>query len=169
MFTHLSHDAIGRIAARYGESKLFDKVAMAGWVHLGATALTWRSRIEALGTRVSETRAENPYANVHEMFDDIRLNNCLLVSSANCDHPVWTPTVNIAFRVWHDMCHYKTGGDFELAGELAACSRQAVELLDTWPRSNALSALYTECIGQLAYRIVYGKFGPQKVVYLPME
>lgn len=97
-----------------------------------------------------------PYPGPAEMLADIRAGS-FKVSAANCDHPIWSPADNVAFRVAHDLYgHAVSGGDFGWRGEMLACSTHA-PLLD--PR--ALPALACECIAQTGYAIASGGFGPQ--------
>jgi hypothetical protein len=104
-----------------------------------------------------------PYATVEGMFGDIGRNR-LLVSDVNHEHPVWTPEVNRAFRVVHDVCgHWQTGSDFSWEGELRAY--RAHDRITGGIQ--ARHALFTEAVGQVASALVNGAFGAQKVACLP--
>lgn len=133
----------------------------------GHAADSWRWLAEgchALADRASEllaigvTDEPEPYPGPAEMLTDIRRGN-FRVSRANSDHPIWSETDNVAFRVAHDVFgHAASGGDFGWRGELLACAAHA-PLLD--PR--ALPALACECIAQTGYAIASGGFADRQV------
>lgn len=166
MFRHLTMQDMERIGRLYKDAPQYRATAGHGWQVLGRVARAMRLDIELKGLTVIEVADPEPYGDEWYMFDDIEHAKRLKVSTAHCDHPVWDTAANVAFRVWHDMCHYKTRGDFKLNGELAACSQQMDELYAHTPLAAAGLALYTECIGQLAFNLTFGYFDTQKVVYL---
>jgi hypothetical protein len=98
-----------------------------------------------------------PYSTADIMFKDIA-DGRFWVSSRNCSHPIFSFAENIDFRIVHDvMGHYPSGGQFDWPGELLACQEHATHLSDLAQR-----ALFSDCIGQTAYALTYGHFGPQK-------
>jgi hypothetical protein len=108
---------------------------------------------------VMETGEPEPYKHYGSMFRDISWRT-FMVSTANCDHPLWTPAENVNFRIVHDVLgHFPVRAAFTWDGEIAACIEHATHLSELAQR-----ALFTECIAQVAYKCVYGEFGPQKVV-----
>lgn len=165
MFTHLTMEDMAQIARIYKDAPRYRANAHHGWSVLGRVAREMRLLLETNGLNVVEVAEAEPYRGHEDMFAAIKAGT-LHVSTLHCDHPVWDPETNIAFRVWHDMCHYQTQGDFKLQGELAACSKQMDELYERVSCAAAGLALYTECIGQLAFNLTYGYFGIQKVAYL---
>ena len=55
----------------------------------------------------------------------------LIVWSGGCEQIIYThPNINVAFRAWHDHCHWMGGYDFSLEGEIAACDLQCRQLLE---------------------------------------
>jgi len=136
--------------------------------------------------RVEETDDPEPYAGTFaagEMCDDIASGH-FIVSRANCEHPIWTPAQNVAFRIVHDVLgHYAaTVGSlqvkerehvpilgelcsdaaadvagFDWAGENRACAAHGALLRTPDERM----ALFCECIAQTAYAIERGHFARQ--------
>lgn len=97
------------------------------------------------------------------MLSDIA-NGRLLVSEANCEHPLWDRDENIRFRVVHDIIgHASTGAGFDFAGEFKAYEQHDAITKD--PR--ARRALFTEAVGQVAYALDNDGFGEQKCAILP--
>lgn len=126
---------------------------------------------------VFETDDDESYPDAQSMCEDIALGT-FVVSRANCEHPVWSPAENVAFRTVHDVLgHYVASlgprfkstnwaggflGDdvagFDWRGENRACAAH-FPLLGV----SARIALFTECIAQTGFAIARGGFGPQKV------
>ena len=80
----------------------------------------------------------------------------LLVWSGGCEQTIYThPNINVAFRAWHDHCHWVGGYDFSLEGEIAACDLQCRQLLEHHgdnPVTRCWCALIrAEVIGQALY------------------
>jgi hypothetical protein len=182
---------VAAVAAAYGRLL---KVRREGspFVPSDTIDLAWRDLAEdsverAAGIRlllnVEETADPEPYGDAFQMVADIARGR-FIVSTAHCEHPIWTPAENVAFRIVHDVLgHYAasvangwhpdtehaafTVAGFDWYGEVAACNAH-VRLL---PTEAARKALFTECLAQTAYAIVCGGFGPQEVgftgCYLP--
>lgn len=117
---------------------------------------------------VTLVEAQNPYASNEAMLDDIDA-GLLTVSTANAEHPLWSPEEQIAFRIVHDVDgHYGAlvacrPFDFSYYGEYHAYLMQGAMMPVDW---NAHLALYTEVVGQAAHYLHYGSFGIQKVAFL---
>lgn len=107
---------------------------------------------------IIETDNPEPYASSIEQSADIG-RGVFYVSRAFCTHPVWTVSQNVDFRIAHDILgHHAIGGGFDRAGEIAVY-RYSLGVVP----AEFHAALFTESIGQLAYAVASGDFGPQKV------
>lgn len=151
------------IAKAYERMPMYDPEAVPAWQELADNSMRRAAEIRKR-LNVEETPNPEPYGG-HEpwnqMFDDINRGQ-FKVSSAFCEHPIWTPEQNMAFRTVHDVeGHYPTGGDFGWEGENKACGAHFPTL-----SPNAQRALMTECLGQTGYAIARGGFGPQKVGFM---
>lgn len=150
------------IAAEYAAAPVYCPTALAGWRQLAVETLAHAERIER-ELEVSYTALAEPYLSAADMLADIARGR-VTISVANSEHPVWTLRENCAFRLVHDVLgHGLTGSGFDWAGELSAYDRHY--RLTRHP--SARLALFTEAVGQVAYALTYGGFGPQKVAYLP--
>lgn len=134
----------------------WDLLARETLAHYGALTRSW--------LRVVPVQDPEPYATVGGMFADIQRGR-LLVSDVNHEHPVWSPEVNRAFHVVHDVLgHWTSGADFTWEGELRAYRAHD----RVTGGIQARHALFTEAVGQVASAIeAGGTFGPQKVACLP--
>jgi len=146
------------IAKAYAALPAFDEKAAPAWKALAA-----ESKIQADAIRqqitVEVTDDPEPYMTAKEMVDDIHKNKHFTVSRANSEHPIWSVEDNVNFRIVHDVLgHAQSGGDFSWRGENLACGVH-------FPLVSPLAreALFTECIGQVAYRSHFKGFGPQKI------
>lgn len=135
----------------------------AAWMHLASETHDHARGVRAMFHVVETTDAE-PYPSAREMIADMQRLNELRVSTANSDHPVWTPEQNVDFRIAHDgMGHYLSGGAFSWQGELDACGVH-FRLVRS---PSARRALFTECIGQIAAYYLTGDHVPQAIGFLP--
>jgi len=158
--------------------------AESGWRELAEDSVERAAGIRLL-LDVEEVPYDEPYSNAAEMCGDI-WGGHFMVSTTHCEHPLWTPAENVAFRIVHDVLgHYaasvaggfpnwtRGAGDelrpsaavvagFDWEGETRACGAHAPIL----PSSDARRALFTECLGQTAYAIERGRFPEQAVGYL---
>ncbi len=147
------------IAAAYAAAPLLDERAVPSWRALAHDSVRLASRL--LKQYTIHVTEDQPYELANAMLADIARGK-LVVSVANSDHPLWTRQENLAFRIVHDiMGHGHSLGDFSWEGEVKACAshRSCVTLA-------SLPALFTECLGQVAYQTANGAFGPQKVAIL---
>ena len=72
--------------------------------------------------------APQTYAQLKALLDTGKR---LIVWSGGCEQIIYThPNINVAFRAWHDHCHWMGGYDFSLEGEIAACDLQCRQLLE---------------------------------------
>lgn len=119
--------------------------------------------------KVIEVAYANPYKTAAEMFACIEHGH-FHVSTLFCEHPLWTPAENVAFRIAHDNHgHYgNTKGDnqsaFSWRGEIAAYCSQS-----RYHSAEAQRALFTEIVGQTACFSLTGEFPEQKAILLPRE
>lgn len=139
----------------------------AAWNQLGNDCRDRAAAIRHL-INVEEVNVDSPYSCAEEMIAHIASGH-LRVSLTNCSHPAWPVSINVAFRIVHDYlghwaAHHKYGWtNFEWEGELLACSVHEALL----PRNGlAARALYTECLGQVAFRLVHGFFAAQAVGFI---
>jgi hypothetical protein len=116
-----------------------------------------------MGIKVHVTD-HDPYADVHELVHDVRVNKRLQVlgTHATGGHPHFSDHENDQFRAVHDFFgHAATGRSFDRHGEEAAFRAHAAMF-----SHHALPALASETRGQNASLILNGHFGPQKVALL---
>jgi hypothetical protein len=159
----VSHVITTELLARaYERAPLYDLSAVDSYRALASDCVTLADRVRKL-VRVVEVSNPEPYATADAMHDDID-SGYLAVSRANSEHPVFTVAENVAFRLAHDYFgHYRTRAGFDWPGEKEACKAQSVLL-----SSDAFPAFITECLGQTAYRVHYGRFTVQKVALLEL-
>jgi hypothetical protein len=154
-------DQKDEIAQAYSKMPAFDEKAVPAWKALAAESKVQADAIRQQIT-VEVVDEGEPYATAQEMVEDIHKNKHFKVSRANSEHPVWSVEDNVNFRIVHDVIgHAQSGGDFSWRGENLACGVH-------FPLVSPLAreALFTECIGQTAYRSYYKGFGPQKIGFL---
>lgn len=149
------------IAAAYAKAPVYDPKAAPAWKALADDSMR-RAEVVKQQIQVEIVPDPEPYDTPQEMCQDVHQNKHFLVSSANCQHPVWTVEQNIAFRIVHDVLgHCVSGGDFGWAGENRACAAHFPLLPEL-----AQKALFTECIGQTAAAAYFRSFMQQKVAFL---
>lgn len=144
------------------------------WGTLGDVLAARATNLETQYTiiRVPE---EEPYQDAESMFGDLD-GGRLRVSTANCDHPLWSTDVNIASRIVHDIDgHYAahlfgvTGGaGFDWAGEVNAYRfvEESNIFLDNARDALMRRAHLTETLGQVSYRLLNGRFRDQVCCFL---
>lgn len=152
------------IAQMYKELPHYDPGSVDAWRRLAQESKAHANFIKN-NLRVDYTDDPEPYATAEEMLNDIKNNRHITISTANSEHPTWTPEQNADFRLVHDVFgHAATGGDFSWKGENQACSpHHAIS------SPEAARALTTECLGQTGAAIHGGGFGPQKIGFLPIH
>ena len=152
---------MAEIAAAYAKAPVYDPKAAPAWKALADDSMR-RAEVIKQQIEVEVVPDPEPYDTPQEMCQDVHQNKHFLVSSANCQHPLWSVEQNIAFRIVHDvMGHCVSGGDFGWEGENRACAAH-FPLLDPL----AQKALFTECIGQTAAAAYFRSFMAQKVAFL---
>jgi hypothetical protein len=155
-------DQLQPIAEAYAKAPVYDPKAAAAFKELGDDN-TRRANVLRKQLEIEETHNPEPYPNAQKMADDIHKRQHYTVSTANSEHPVWTPQQVVDGRIVHDVLgHSVSGGDFGWEGENRACSAH-MPLLST----QAQHALFSDCIAQTAYGAHYRNFGPQKVALFP--
>lgn len=142
-----------------------DAHARWAWHKLADYAHSEANRLRRLwGLTVTTTTESDPYADAAEQARAISRGH-LRISSANCDHPLWTPAQNVWFRTWHDMSHFLDGTDFSPEGELETFQRSAARMLADGQTRHTAAALFSESVYQLAYSVAHGSFlDPQRCV-----
>lgn len=113
----------------------------------------------APGYRASE-EAPNTFKGLKAMLD---AGQPLLVASEGSDKTIFgDPAVNIAFRAWHDWCHWWGDFDFSLAGEMATCSMQIEQLRSFYGVKESTNRwadlLVAEIVGQRRYYELHGLY-----------
>lgn len=155
-------DQLQPIAEAYAKAPVYDPKAAAAYKAL-ADDSTRRAEVLRNQLHIEEVNDPEPYPHAQAMTDDIHKRQHFLVSTANSEHPLWTPEQNTNFRIVHDVLgHGVSGGDFGWEGENKACAAHFPLL-----SAEAQKALFTECIAQTAYGAHYRHFGPQKVALFP--
>lgn len=158
---HSRHN-IEDVAAGYEALPTYDPKAEHAWQQLADESKKHADYIRQ-HLNVTETDNPEPYDNSEDMIRDIRNNRNFVVSTANSEHPIWTPEQNVNFRIVHDVFgHAATEGDFGWHGENDACSTHFA-----LSSPHAQKALATECLGQTGYAIHRGGFTDQKVGFIP--
>ena len=101
-----------------------------------------------------------PYRAAKQMFADLDQQK-ITISTDYLEHPIWTPSENLAFRLVHDVKGHYHGGKngFNWDGEVRVYKASLKHYsLPAYP------ALFCEVVGQTASRSVTGKFPPQRIV-----
>ena len=116
------------LSYRYTEMPSIDTSdeVMEAWESLVRESLT---HVKILRTHFLIEYVEfEPYTKVSQMFSDLE-NNKIQLSVLNLDHPIFSHTSNIAFRIAHDILgHWKMGtchNMFSFVGEIDAFRSQA--------------------------------------------
>lgn len=154
------------VALAYDQAPLYHIADERCWDLLADETMALYEKV-AGSIRVVPVANAEPYPTALAMMVDVA-HGRLFVSDVHHDHPVWTPEVNRAFRVVHDVVgHCSTGSGFDWAGELKAWERHEQTVVST----EARRALFTEAVGQVAWMLHPafggGAFGKQKVATLP--
>jgi hypothetical protein len=159
------HTFIEEVAAAYAMAPVNDPTAHKAWRVLADETMALARRLEGC-LDVRYTPVPEPYPTAHDMLVDIA-RGCMVVSTANSDHPIWTLEENCAFRLVHDVLgHGTTGSGFDWRGEWVAYEKHCSVVQSP----AAKWALFTEAVGQVAYAIVNRGFTSvhvQKVAFLP--
>ena len=118
--------------------------------------------------KITEVPDPEPYKTAADMFLAIECHR-FEVSNLFCEHPLWTPKENIAFRIVHDILgHWGRSGDnqspFSWKGEQRSYQSQC-----RFHSRQAQRVLFTEIIGQTACYSLTGQFPEQKAILLPRE
>jgi len=105
----------------------------------------------------------HPYSSATEMKNRVAEEGVLLVSTADDEHPVFSPETNAKFRAFHDLTgHIQRGLKFSLKHEIATYNSH----LKLVPPA-AVPALFTEVVGQICCFYNSGKSNcEQKAVLL---
>lgn len=85
----------------------------------------------------------------------------LVVYDGGCEGTIYVdPTVNHAFRAWHDFSHWKGGHDFSVEGECAVFEMQRQHLLYAYgdQAERWIAILNAEVIGQRLFYERYKRF-----------
>jgi hypothetical protein len=87
-------------------------------------------------------------------------------------HPVFSNIQNIMIRGVHDaIAHLGGNHPFSARGEYGAYNRHLKTLCNVQGAKSgkclAAAALFTEIVGQTSFYYIYGRFAPQKAVFLP--
>lgn len=155
-------DQLQPIAEAYAKAPIYDPKAAAAYKALADDSMR-RADVLRKQLAIEEVNDPEPYPHAQAMADDIHKRQRYKVSTANSEHPLWTPEQNTAFRIVHDVLgHAVSGGDFGWEGENKACAAHFPLL-----SAEAQKALFSECIAQTAYGAHYRHFGPQKVALFP--
>src|SRR5271166_2688331 len=146
MWANTWEDQLRPIAEAYAKAPIYDPKAAAAYKALADDSMR-RADVLRRQLAVEEVNDPEPYPHAQAMADDIHKRQRFKVSTANSEHPLWTPDQNVAFRTVHDVLgHAVSGGDFGWEGENKACAAHFPLL-----SPEAQKALFTECIAQTAY------------------
>jgi len=110
-----------------------------------------------------------PYETAEEMMQKVKASKTLLISRDFNQAGYFGPEVNLMFRAVHDYFAHMNASfkqrvrSFGIGGELEAYNKH---LAFIGCQSKAVSAVFTEVIGQAAHFMHFGKFPNQKLVNL---
>lgn len=102
------------------------------------------------------------------LYRHVSLTGRITVWSGASDATIYAdPSVNWAFRAWHDSVHLAIGADFSHAGEVAACEAQIASLREQFPRMPVLwsALLRIEVVGQVIALESSGSFVSDQVSF----
>ena len=154
-------DKHNEIGAAYSKLPPYDAKAAEAWQALAAESKVQADAIRQQ-IRVEVVDEPEPYASAQEMQDDIHLHQRLKVSRATNGHPVWPVEDLINYRIVHDVLgHAQSGGDWSWNGENKAAAAH-MPLVSPLARE----ALFSEIIGNAAYKKVHHGHGPHKIGFL---
>lgn len=156
-------DKMEPIASAYAKAAIYDPRAAAAFKAL-ADDSTRRANILSQQLKIEPTQNPDPYPSTKDMIEDIHKKRHLFVSSANDDHPIWTPPQVFAFRVVYDVLGVCVSGARNFgwhAANLAFSSLAPIMSIE------AQGALFTEIIAKTAYASEYRSYGPQKIALFP--
>lgn len=154
-------DKLAQIAEAYAKAPVYDPKSVGAWMELAADS---KRRYDVLSSdmHIEVVNEPEPYATAEEMIEDIHKNKHLAVTRFNADHPVWSADQVVHFRAVHNILgHAAAGGDFGWHGENQACAAHFPLV-----SPNAQKALFSECLGRLAYSLHTQGFGPHKIAVL---
>jgi hypothetical protein len=154
-------DQLEPIAQAYAKAPVFDSKAAGAWQELAADCI---ARAEALGQqlKIEVVDEPEPYHSPRDMWEDVEKKKRLKVTRADSDHPLWNEQQVLAYRIVHDVLgHAAAGGDFGWTGENLATAAHMPYL-----SPSAQAALFSESIGNAAYRHYYKGLGPKKITFL---
>lgn len=153
---------IDEVALAYAQAPTIVQSDVSAWRSLADESMALADKLKG-SIEVSYTPHAQPYPTAYAMLAHLAQGR-IIISTANCDHPVWTLEQNTAFRLVHDVVgHGATGSGFDWDGECRAYDKHW-GILESH-RSRA--ALFTEAVGQVAYALTRGHFTTQKVSLLP--
>jgi hypothetical protein len=126
---------------------------------LNAAIIEIAARLLPSGFDVSPT-APATYAELKAHLD---AGKRLVVYAGGSDRTIYgDPSINYAFRAWHDWTHWTGQHDLTFEGEVAVCTRQQQDLL-TWYRDTRQTRRWcdlvrAEIIGQGTYFRYHKRF-----------
>lgn len=142
-----------------------------GWTYLARHISTQVFHIERR-VLVRQVDLPDPYVSERHQRADIAAGR-FNVSRLHCEHPLWTPSENVSFRIWHDVDgHDQLHAPFDRHGEVLVFWHHANQLRNELSigteadRLQAIDALFSESIYQLAHCISTGYFAKQRAVRL---
>ena len=152
------------VEAHAADDRLIDPPHRAAWDALLRDA----QRMVAALRPLIEIRhvAHDAYTGPDDMREDVLRNRRLDVSTLHCDHPLWSPEQNCAFRVAHDILgHVLHPHPFSLVGEYLAFHEH---MRRTDP--DAKQALFTEVCVYASIRYTVGEYPQtQRAIAYPAQ
>lgn len=150
------------IAEAYVKAPLYDPQAAIAFKELADDCMH-RALVLQQHIQVQIIPNPEPYTDPEKMAQDVRKRRKLIVSNARIEHPIWIPEQVIAFRICFDILGYVAAGSgWDWKGD-----NEAFQNFAPLVSANAQEALFTEVIGQGAYRNRFKAYGPQKIAILP--
>lgn len=152
------------VAAYAADERLIDPPHRASWDLL----LREAQRMVAALQPLLEIRCVpfESYTGPDDMREDVLQNHRLEISTLHCEHPLWTPAENCAFRVAHDILgHVLHPHAFSLVGEYLAFHEH---MRLTAP--GAGQALFTEVCVYASIRYTVGSYPQtQRAIAFPAQ
>lgn len=144
-----------KIKASNWESKMLDTIN----VPLNETL---NSVIELMADQIDYEISDEGLGTYRELVDHMDAGKKLLIYSGGSGSTIFAdPSVNHAFRAWHDYTHYTCGYDFSTVGEMFTCNQQITDIINVFGAEVAqecIPYLAVEIIGQRLYFKKYGGY-----------
>jgi hypothetical protein len=118
--------------------------------------------VELMAEGLDYEIADTAPGTYRELVNHMNSGKMLLIYSGGSDYTIFgDPSVNHAFRAWHDHTHFTYGYDFSPVGEMFTCNQQITDIIDVLGSDVAqqcMPLLIAEIIGQSLYYKKYKEY-----------